>query len=135
DPETPKPQVVTIQAEPGVGKTRLAMEFYRWLSAHVDQPGAAGYWPDDLAVLGRNLDINPSLTALRCDIPIPFLWWGLRAGAPDIQNSVTGDAVAAYDRHVVPQLVPLLVNARVRKSRASLAKIWAEVGVDVAASL
>jgi hypothetical protein len=30
------PQVVVIKAERGRGKTRLALEFYRWLNESVD---------------------------------------------------------------------------------------------------
>jgi predicted ATPase len=36
DVENPCAQVVLIKAERGLGKTRLVLEFYRWLSESVD---------------------------------------------------------------------------------------------------
>jgi hypothetical protein len=36
DVQGPSPQVVVIKAERGLGKTRLALEFYRWLNESVD---------------------------------------------------------------------------------------------------
>jgi len=44
--ESPIPQVVLLKAERGLGKTRLALEFYRWLNENVDGWLTKRYWPD-----------------------------------------------------------------------------------------
>jgi len=43
-----KSQVVTLLAESEFGKTRIAQEFYEWLSTHDDALEDEGYWPDTL---------------------------------------------------------------------------------------
>lgn len=43
DIKSPAPQLVILKAERGVGKTRLALEFYRWLSENVDTKGPDSY--------------------------------------------------------------------------------------------
>ena len=131
----PQAQLVTIKAERGVGKTRLALEFYRWLSANADLPGEGGYWPDRTAVSGANLDVNPDLASCDFSVPIPFLWWGLRSGDPGAENGVTGDAIATYDRALAPHLVPLMMRARMKRRGMELAEVWADVGVDIVTSV
>lgn len=127
---TPSPQVVVIKSERGVGKTRLALEFYRQLSLGIDNPGATGYWPDVAAALQRNLDVNPDLDDCRYNIPIPFLWWGIRAGDPGAENAVAGDAIATYDRHLAPHLVPMLIRSRMAEHGWDFAKACTSIGLD-----
>lgn len=131
----PRTQLVTIKAERGVGKTRLALEFYRWLSANADLPGDGGYWPDTTAVSGSNLDVNPVLASCNFSAPIPFLWWGLRAGDPGAENGVAGDTIATYDHALAPHLVPLMMRARMKRRGLQLVDIWADVGVDIVTSI
>lgn len=88
--ENHTPQIVVIKAERGVGKTRLALEFYRWLSENVDASGRNGYWPDATPIIDRNSEINPDLRTCNLNVPIPYLWWGLRAGDPGTENGVAG---------------------------------------------
>src|SRR5213593_3725478 len=58
DVHNPSPQVVVVKAEPGFGKTRLVLEFYRRLREEVDKEG---YWPDALGIVGHTLAVNPEL--------------------------------------------------------------------------
>lgn len=130
----PRPQLVILKAERGVGKTRLALEFYRWLSENVDAKGADGYWPDAAKVLVRSIDVNPDPYSCRYDKDMPFLWWGIRAADPGSENSVAGDAVSSYDRFLAPHLVALTVKARALKSGKALLGVWFDVGKGAAAN-
>src|SRR5438067_8357369 len=56
DVHNPSPQVVVVKAEPGFGKTRLVLEFYRRLREEVDKES---YWPDALSIINRNPEVNP----------------------------------------------------------------------------
>ncbi len=56
-----QPSVAVLLADNGLGKTRLVQEFYGWLSTTIDPPGAQGYWPDELEVVGDNLECNPPI--------------------------------------------------------------------------
>lgn len=132
--ENPVPQLVLLKAEPGVGKTRLALEFYRWLSTNVDSKGNDGYWPDALTIIDKNLSINPELSACNFSVPIPYLWWGIRAGDIGDKNSLVADAVASHQGHVQPHLLSLLLRSQVAHGAISLFKIWRDVGVDFAAN-
>lgn len=132
--ESPKPQIVVIKSERGVGKTRLALEFYRHLSQTDDQPGTSGYWPDVTTALKRNLEVNPDPHTCHFSVPIPYLWWGLRAGDPGAENGVAGDAIATYDKYLAPHLVLMLVRARMQDRALEFAKACASVGIDLASS-
>jgi len=134
DVDAPSPQLVVIKAERGVGKTRLALEFGRWLSRNVDAAGDEGYWPDAFETVGRNLDVNSDPRQCRFDRPIPYLWWGLRAGDKGAPNGVAGDAVATFDRFLAPHLVALSMRATMQRTGRSLAWVWARVARDVGAS-
>jgi len=134
DVEDPKPQVVVIQAGRGIGKTRLAVEFYRWLSENMDTSDRSGYWPDTVQIVGRNLEVNPDRHRCNFEVPIPYLWWGLRAGDPGDENGVVGDAIATYDKFLAPHLVALLVRARMKNRVWEIAKAWGSVGLDVTSS-
>ena len=78
---TGKPQVVTLIADTGVGKTRLVQALYEHLVAQqAQQTGAADYWPPNLGI-GRQRVVNPSLDRfgefeLKAS-QIPWLWWGM----------------------------------------------------------
>lgn len=134
DIENPSPQVLVIEAEPGLGKTRLALEFYRWLNEHADGWMTKRYWPDALDLLDRNLDVNPNIRKCVFEVPIPYLWWGLRAGDPGAENGVSGDAVATYDRYLAPHLVALLVRANMKERAWAVAEAWGSVGLDLLSS-
>ncbi len=131
----PSPQLVVIKAERGVGKTRLALEFGRWLSRNVDAAGHEGYWPDAFEIVGRNLDVNSDPRQCRFDKPIPYLWWGLRAGDKGAPNGVAGDAVATFDRFLAPHLVALSMLATMRRTGRTLLQTWGNAGLDFAASV
>lgn len=87
-----EPQVVSLVADTGVGKTRLVQAFYEWLSTDPEQGdgiGSQGYWPDDIGS-GRQRLVNPSLERfasfdLKND-QIPWLWWGMYWTDADGEN-------------------------------------------------
>ena len=108
------PRVVALVAESGFGKTRLAQEFYNWLSTNHDGVGGAGYWPDFLLREEDNLRVNPDLDECGGDgHPMPFLWWGLRLADPGQRNAVQGSGalltgldnlkphLGAYEREIM----------------------------------
>ena len=130
----PRTQVVIIKSERGLGKTRLALEFYKWLSEHVDGWLTKTYWPDALEIVDKNLEVNPDPHNCKFEVPIPYLWWGLRVADRGAENGVTGDAIATYDRYLAPHLVALLVQTEKAAVGWSLAKAWADVGLDLGAS-
>jgi hypothetical protein len=97
-----QPSVAVLLADNGLGKTRLVQEFYGWLSTTLDPAGAQGYWPDELEVVGDNLECNPPIDPNQPAREPPFLWWGLRfynvqgrnAASPGMDKSL--DALAVH---------------------------------------
>ncbi|SFA95627.1 hypothetical protein SAMN05421688_1844 [Poseidonocella pacifica] len=132
--EAPEPQLVILNAERGVGKTRLALEFYRWLSETVDGRGRDGYWPDTVEVLDRSIDVNPDPDFCRYGVPIPYLWWGPRASDKGVENGIAGDAIATYDKFLAPHLVALTLRARMMSSGKAIMDVWRDVAKGEAAS-
>jgi hypothetical protein len=76
------PELFVILAEAGLGKTRLAQEFYNWLSTRHDGVGGHGYWPDELDQRDNNLMVNPRPEDCLPRHDLPYLWWGLRLADP-----------------------------------------------------
>jgi tetratricopeptide (TPR) repeat protein len=134
DIESPAPQLVILKAERGVGKTRLALEFYRWLSENVDAKGPDSYWPDNVDVMSRGFDVNANPYDCRYNQTMPFLWWGIRAVDPGAENPISGDAIASYDRYLAPHLVALAMKSRSIRGGKALLGVWAEVAKSEAAS-
>jgi tetratricopeptide (TPR) repeat protein len=133
--EDPSPQVVVIKAERGLGKTRLALEFYKWLRENEDGWLTKSYWPDALDIMDRNLDVNPDPGKCKLsDVPIPYLWWGLRAADVGAENGVAADAIATYDRFLAPHLAALFLKSEMIHHGWSLAKAMASVGIDFVAT-
>ena len=126
-----EPQLVAVIAESGFGKTRLAQEFFNWLSTHEDGIAGAGYWPDKLGWVGDNLRVNPELAECRPEHPMPFLWWGLRCPDPGARNQLTIDALGAHLPDLVPHLEPML------KARAATAvnEQWKNLAVKAGFAL
>ena len=135
DVENPCPQVVVIKAERGLGKTRLALEFYKWLRETEDGWLTKNYWPDAVEIVGRNLEVNPDPDRCKMfEVPIPYLWWGLRAADNGAENGIPGDAIATYDRFLAPHLATLHLKTEMTHHARSLAKELAKVGIDIGIS-
>lgn len=134
DPASPEPHLVVIKGERGLGKTRLALEFYRWLSSNQDLQSHESYWPNALSIFGRNLEVNPNPQLCNFASPIPYLWWGVRCADQESENSVAGDAIASHDRLIAPHLVTLSMRSMMESRAISITKAWLSVGVDAAAS-
>ncbi|MEM6466378.1 MAG: AAA family ATPase, partial [Pseudomonadota bacterium] len=130
------PRVVAIVAESGFGKTRLAQEFYNWLSTHHDGVGEAGYWPDQLMREADNLRVNPSLDDLGdAQMTMPFLWWGLRLADPGARNAITNSALGSGLQTLNPHLAAMqreLERAEIKRRRlAGGGKTATELALDV----
>jgi tetratricopeptide (TPR) repeat protein len=133
--ENPCPQVVVIKAERGLGKTRLALEFYKWLRENEDGYLTKTYWPDAVEMVDRNIELNPDPN--RCnlfDVPIPYLWWGLRAADIGAENGVAADGIATYDRFLAPHLKTLLLKSEMVHYGISLAKVLGKLGIELGTS-
>ena len=77
-----RPQFVLIEAETGLGKTRLIQELYSRLAR--DRQGLPPYWPDRLDtrtsgdVLRDRKTIVPSLPfTIAGGAPLTYVWWGV----------------------------------------------------------
>lgn len=115
------PQWISINAETGVGKTRLVQEFYRCISTpgYLKAMGLSdggitefdpdGYWPDDLPIAFDKLGLNPrpeSFPEARADTAVspPWLWWGIRGDAREGRNGAeclcaARDALESLELH------------------------------------
>ncbi|RLS83351.1 MAG: ATP-binding protein, partial [Planctomycetota bacterium] len=110
------PQFVVLKGIPGVGKTRIVQEFYRWLSTVVD---TRGYWPDLLISEATKDRVNPIFDERnRC--PIPFLWLGVKFDeplpAPSQGNAETSPRIGTSEsgkalRDAMPHLMPHTIEA------------------------
>jgi tetratricopeptide (TPR) repeat protein len=122
------PRTVTVLAESGLGKTRLAQALYEALAADgaATLEGERGYWPTLLGRDGNNLRVNPSLDACAPAAPMPFLWWGIRLVDPLAPNRLAGGVLpSSVERDLLPHLEPLHREARRRERRTRVAKMTA----------
>jgi tetratricopeptide (TPR) repeat protein len=126
----PEPQVLVLLAESGLGKTRIAQEFYQWLSTSIDVAGPGGYWPDQLDRIGDNLRINPDPADCDNRATLPFLWWGLRLRDPAGRNQAATNALADGLPFLHPHLHPLYVARRRKERLRGAALATAETVVD-----
>ena len=127
----PNPQIVLLKGERGVGKTRLAFEFYRWLSENIDSKiGPSGYWPDAMAIYQNAINVNPQPRNCNFDIQIPYLWWGLHVSSS--KNPI--DTISSYDAYLAPHLAMLLASSIKQRKGLDLAAALVDLGVDVGIS-
>jgi hypothetical protein len=130
-----EPQVVVLLAESGMGKTRLAQEFFVHLSTTLDGTGEAGYWPDVLEQVGDNLRVNPAEQDCRPDRLPPFLWWGLRfvdAGERNVVNAAMDADLPALASHLAVLLAGVRDRGRLREVLKTLGDAGLDVALDVA---
>ena len=74
---TRTPQIVTLVAETGVGKSRIIQEFYRQLTVDT-QWDPNNFWPDAFQSHATQLQVNPEFpTDYTPDGPPRFLWLGI----------------------------------------------------------
>lgn len=125
--EAPAPQLVLIKGGMGVGKTRLAMEFFRMLQASNDKASLQSYWPALPESQSGKIQINPDIKNCRFDQRIPFLWWGVSATDPGKSGTTLFDGIASSDGYLHPQLVALSIKARAVNTGKALAQVWGNV--------
>lgn len=115
-------RVALIEAERGLGKTRLAMELYRHLTLTSD---AGHYWPDTSGRDGEAAAVMPQADAFDYSRPLPFLWWGL----PVSQGASVGSTLLRS----LPDLLPHLVSARIAARRRASGRALLTEAADLAA--
>lgn len=95
------PRVAVLLGNPGRGKTRIAQEFYRFLSTHEDPHH---YWPD-LLDLSR-LRLNPPRGGLggRTLSRLPWLWLGVPFFDPDAHNVLEHNPLLAAMENFRPHV-------------------------------
>ena len=124
------PQVVTIMAHSGVGKTRLLVEFYSQL---VRQHDMDGYWPATLPQDPAAINLNPLLSDFRWSEAGPgnpgFWWWALRFSDPLQRNSTMSrvGAIATY----APELLPHFAFQDQKNALTVDTKGALDFGIDV----
>lgn len=129
------PRVAVVLAEAGLGKTRLAQEFFRWLAAE-EGGGGPSYWPAELGEQGQQqLRVNPPEADWNTEAAMPFLWWGLRLVNPLEERAPTGVLAGYVERDLLPHLEPFHREQRQRARREQMARIGATAVVDVVADL
>lgn len=130
------PQVVPIIAESGFGKTRLAQEFFNWLSTVKDGVGGDGYWPDRLVRLRDNLQENPTLSECAQDgRAMPFLWWGLRLVDPGERNQIVTTALRPGEEFLKAHLAAYVKAIKLSDLRRRQALAGGKDAADLAIDL
>ncbi|WP_028775506.1 AAA family ATPase [Shimazuella kribbensis] len=78
--------VVVIEADTGIGKTRLIQELYHYLTIYDDDPN---YWPDNLEDTKHTMTIVPEFDVLENnkELQMPWLWVAMRCPNTDERNS------------------------------------------------
>ena len=119
----PKPELMVILGESGLGKTRLVQQFYSWLSTQRDAPEPEGYWPDRMSADDGYAEVNP---AQGCNgaAALPYLWLGIRC-----RDKLTD--LETYVSALEPHLLPL-EDAR---ERQKVGFEWVEKWASSAVSL
>lgn len=117
-------RITLIEAERGLGKTRLAMELFRHLTTTCDPDE---YWPDTYRRERESVEVMPP--AETCDVARTpsFVWWGM--GIPDGPNP--GNTVFATLEDVLPHLISSHLAARRAQSGKEFLAEAADVAVDL----
>ena len=123
----PNPQLVILRGVMGVGKTRLAIEFFRALQESFQKDIGNFYWPKIPENQSAKIAVNPPISDCKFDQRIPFLWWGIKVNDPGTYRETYFDCIAQYDSFIHPQLVALSVKAQTFKTGTALANVWANV--------
>jgi tetratricopeptide (TPR) repeat protein len=103
NPEDVEPQLITICADSGVGKTRLVHRFYEWLVEH-KQGVDTGYWPSTMGRKKNAFMVNPNRGQCTPNIKPNFLWWGVQMpdqshNSKTVCSSVLGSYVSTLAAH------------------------------------
>lgn len=122
--DSPCHRVVLIEAERGLGKTRLAMELFRYLSTFCDPDD---YWPDAYGREWENVEVMPRAEVCNVTRKPAFIWWGM--GIADGPNP--GNTIFAS----LEDILPHLMSARLASRRAQNGKEFFADAVDLAVDL
>jgi hypothetical protein len=123
-------QVVAVVGNSGLGKTRLVMEFFRWLSKTYDGGARGGYWPDSLATEGRNLLVNPRFEECNTSVLPPFFWTGMRFPDPLAKNAGFGSVLQYGAASFAVHLHELLKYRQLNKPGDKIKSVASSVTAD-----
>ena len=133
-----EPQVVSLVAESGLGKTRLVQEFFAWLSTTQDGEADKGYWPDELTRVHNRrarrelLTLNPDpADCARDGRSIPFFWWAIQL--PDCQDDPNRvvTSLSQYEYRLKLHLLAYLNAVRVAELKREHAKSGGGTAFDL----
>lgn len=124
--ESGRPAVVWIDGGPGIGKSRVLLEFYRQLVA--DQPEPS-YWPQpDSSWVGFPPEVTPG------EAPMTFFWWGMVC--PTVGSAkpfqIIADEISQIEAHTNRLLA---TKAKRRAIVDEIVDQATELGVGVASDL
>jgi hypothetical protein len=125
-------QCHVLLGEPGIGKTRIIQEFYKWLTTD-PQSGVNGkYWPPLLGKNKNNLLLNPDPTGCRLEEDIPFIWWAIRSEDPGERNASVGgglwDAIPYLKAHL-QEVYDQLAQKKINKKKIGIGR---DIILDIA---
>ena len=117
-------RIVMIHAERGLGKTRLAMELYRYLTTTNDPEK---YWPDNYERMAERVAVMPKAESCQYEGSPQFLWWGLGvADGPNPGNTIYNG---------LEDLFPHLTTVEIAGRRANSGKGFRNEVIDLAADV
>ena len=121
----PSHRVVLLEAERGLGKTRMAMELYLHLTKACDPEH---YWPDTYGRQKEQVHVMPGADGFRdYGRSFPFLWWGIGISHGANVGTTINGAIA----DLLPHLVSARLAARRRKTGRTVTAELLDLGVDL----
>lgn len=115
------PTCTVVIAESGIGKTRLAREFYLRLAREIDPKE---YWPRRFDGDLLTMDIVPDFknqASNSAQSIAPFIWWPVRFSKPDARNRLNsgGTAITQSIGQLLPHLSVVSQAAVIAESKKS----------------
>ncbi len=132
--ERREPQLISLEAPQGWGKTRIVQVFYERLAVRQPEPA---YWPpalvapDEPGWLKVRKRVAPE--TFRRGADMPWMWWGLRCGQSEtheLENVLARD-VGHLDLHFTGLLAAQADRERLKRDVAAVSKSAVGLGLDV----
>lgn len=122
-----KTQFVVLEADTGIGKTRLIQELYHYLTIVDDEND---YWPDNLEDTKHTMTIIPEFDTLYSsnDLDMPWLWIALRCQNKDERNSYQNQTALSQIRKQVRLHLGGIIEKK-RKSQQNITSIKSAISL------